>query len=219
VTALALLMAAQVSVERAFPPDARYEYDLVRTFENAADGETTVLTDRLTYIVVEPGNPAKVTLRRTGVSYALDGHSVPITDPNPIDRPMSMDRLGRVFERGLEPTLPLEWLRLERASELVFAEAEVKPGDSWRRTIPEDPTNRLPAAETMTTVTEVDRSTVSFEVAFAEDRPDGVRANGKVTVSAKDGWPVRSEFVLEGAFLPGDEERLPMTVRVVMTRR
>lgn len=219
-TALLLaLMATQLSVERAFPFEGRYEYDSVRTFENAADRETTVLTDRLTFIVDEPGNPAKLTLRRVGVSYALDGQTYPVTDQNPTDRPLTMDRLGRVLQRGLETNLALEWLRLERATEFVYADAEFKVGDSWRRTVAEDAENRLPAAETEVTVVAIDRATAAFEVRFAESRDDGLVATGKVTVSTKDGWPLRSEFVIERGYLPGDEERLPMTVRTLMTRR
>lgn len=216
---LVAMLATQLSVERAFPFDGRYEYDSVRTFENAADRETTVLTDRLTFIVDEPGNPAKLTLRRVGVSYALDGQTYPVTDQTPIDRPLTMDRLGRIFQRGLEPNLPLEWLRLERATDFVYADAEFKVGDSWRRNVPEDTENRLPAAETEVQIVAMDAATMVFEVKFVEARDDGLVATGKVTVSTKDGWPVRSEFVIERGYLPGDEERLPMTVRVLMTRR
>jgi hypothetical protein len=206
-----LIVLTQSSLRYQFSENMNVAFE-VRHTHKTLDGKeetTTIETWEYTFAESLAGGAARLNLVRAKNGMIVDGQHYPI---RAIPHKSKEERSPRGDARGREPTNteePTLELRMLRIGDIEYPAGEMKVGTEWTRQ--SQPTNDgLPAAKWTWKATALKDGKLSGTFSFNEtgaDKP--IEAEGKFTVSTKDGWPIELTFKALNTHQLGDEEKLP----------
>lgn len=127
---------------------------------------------------------------------------------------------GQVYENPFDKTFPVLLARQSRPLVVRFPGTKVENGQKWTFSVPEDPESGLSSAQWDWTLDGSDEKTASITIGFHErDVAPAISGEGTATFDLADGWLRRLDMTLGPTLVPGDEERVPVQLHVVWTRK
>jgi len=193
-------------------------YDVRMSYVSGEESEVSeeIWTYRL--LEVNEVGQARIELKRNLAALVVDGTRHPIEAGEPTVTTEWRSPRGEVRNRRTTGPAPEEEERLLRWLDVRWPGGAVEPGDPWGWKVE---AGDLPAIEF---VGQVMNSASGRQLQTGFDEAARPLAHGTVTRhwpadEAPSVFPRRMELKVDGAILPGDEERLPQTLSAVWIRR
>ena len=199
----------------------RYEQRLRYVSEDATE-MLEFVTD-LTYVIgeVDSTGIAKIRIGRLLTETIVDGESFPHKDPTAVNwTEERRSPRGDVHDRPLAGSEGLLRARIDRLSDLQFDPESIEIGGTWTFEWPDDDPNGLPGAVWSYRLESVTDGVAAIFVGYSElGVLPAITAHGVAKVDAETGWIISYELDAKHLTVPGDEERMPMILRMTLARK
>lgn len=216
-------LIALVLLQTRFNTGASFHYAVSLTYSNTELNESTSIEQDGVYKVLKGTSngltDVNCTLRL--VKVAINGQT--LSDGDVKETTTWVEKrsaLGQVFGRPLNKTFPVLLARQARPLDLKFPAEEVKTGDTWRFSVPEDQESGLSAAKWTWTLDKVDDRFAWLKTTFTEvETTNPIVGEGVSKINLQDGWVETVDMRLGPTLVPGDSEKIPVDLHVVWTRK
>ena len=199
----------------------KYEQRLRYVSEDATE-MLEFVTD-LTYVIgeVDSTGIAKIRIGRLLTETIVDGESFPHKDPTAVNwTEERRSPRGDVHDRPLAGSEGLLRARIDRLSDLQFDPESIEIGGTWTFEWPDDDPNGLPGAVWSYRLESVTDGVAAIFVGYSElGVLPAITAHGVAKVDAETGWIISYELDAKHLTVPGDEERMPMILRMTLARK
>lgn len=193
-------------------------YDVRMSYQSGDENEVTEEVWTYTIREVNEVGQARIELKRNLTALIVDGTRYPVETGEPTITTEWRSPRGEVKNRRTTGPAAEEEQRLLRWLDVRWPGGAVQPDDPWGWQVE---AGELPAIEC---VGQVMNSASGRQLQTGFDEAARPVAHGTVTRhwpadEAPNVFPQRIELKVEGAVLPGDEERQPQTLSAVWIRR
>ena len=217
------LAALQHTLRIEFVVGATHKYEQRLRYVSEDATEMLEFVTELTYEVGEvgPDGIAKIRVGRLLTETIVDGESFPRKDPTAVNwTEERRSPRGEVHDRTLAGSEGLLRARIERLSDIQFDAESIEIGGTWTFEWPDDDANGLPGAVWSYRLESVTTGVAEIFVGYSElGVLPAITAHGLAKVDAETGWIISYELDAKHLTVPGDEERMPMILRMTLTRK
>ncbi|MCH7904962.1 MAG: hypothetical protein IH944_10405 [Armatimonadetes bacterium] len=217
------LAAIQHTLRIEFVVGATHKYEQRLRYVSEDATEMLEFVTDLTYEVAEidPTGMAKIRVGRLLTETIVDGESFPQKDPKAVNwTEERRSPRGDVYDRTLTGSDGLLRARIERLSDIQFDAESIEIGGTWTFEWPDDDPNGLPGAVWSYRLESVIEGVAEIFVGYSElGVLPPITARGLVKVDAETGWIISYELDAKHLIVPGDDERMPMILRMTLIRK